>query len=376
MKTIQLVFTTLFLLLSTMLVHAQDRPTAAVLDIHTQGLHATPAMAGNLLRLELRKTGAFRLLDKFDVEDQLRDSTLTTDNCYGKACLLEVGKAINVDKMISGSVLQFGKKIVIELKVIDVKTGTLEATEVNEFLNVEAELQNMIMISVNNLIGLENDKTMVDNLIFYQSPVITPTTKSKNSGMRMGMTYIGGETGERLGDPIADGGYDSYPIISQFGYQTEVEYLSAGNFQALGEGLFLIGGLEQQMFVPSVTLMNGFRHKERGWEFAFGPSFSLKRSAKGFFDAEGVLGEAGAWHLENDWNIIGADSMAVPNPNVIVERMDKRGDIKLHTTWVWAIGRTFHSGYLNIPVNLYVAPNRDGWHYGISMGFNVRRKDS
>ena len=357
---------------------AQNK-TAAVLDIPTSNLHIKPEMAGNLIRIEMQKIGHFKLLDKFDVEDILKKAGKSSQMCYGKDCLIDVGKTLEVDKMISGNFQQFGKKIVIELKIIDVATGQIEAKEVTEYINLEAELQTMVMISINNMIGIENDPHIMNNLIYYNNPAVTPTTKSVNNGMRMGLTYISGDKGQRLQDPIEDGGYDSYPVISQFGYQHEVQYLSAGNLQALGEGLFMIGGLEQQMFIPSFVLMNGFRHKEKGWEVAFGPSFSLTRRAYGFYDTEGVLGEANAWHLQNDWNNVAlGDTSGVPvaNPYTIVERMDKRGAVKLATSWVWAIGKTFRSGYLNIPVNLYASPNRNGWHYGLSVGFNVRKKDN
>ena len=58
------------------------------------------------------------------------------------------------------------------------------------------------------------------------------------------------------------------PIVSQIGYQFEGAYLSAGNFQALIEGL-IFSGIEQNMFNPSFTFINGFRSSKNGWEFGF-----------------------------------------------------------------------------------------------------------
>jgi hypothetical protein len=380
MKTIY----SLFLVLISTTILAQETQTpqksAAVLNIHTEGLHAAPALAGNLVRIEVKKKGMFHMLDKFDVGDKLTQANIKTEACYGRDCLIEAGKALGVDKMISGNIQQFGKKIIIDLKVIDVATGKIESTHVTEFINLEAELQNMILISVNNLFGVENDVQMVNNLIYYNNPSVTPITRNANNGMRMGLTYIGGPKGARFQEPTAKGGYDSYPVISQFGYQFERVYLSAGNFQALGESLFMVGGLEQQMFIPSVVLMNGFRHKKNGWEVAFGPSFSLQKKTKGFYDTEGLIegGEPGDWYMSNQWDVTESDStgtFASENGYDIVERMDSRGTIKLSTSWVWAIGKTFKSGYLNIPVNAYVSPNKGGWHYGLSVGFNVRRKE-
>ena len=63
------------------------------------------------------------------------------------------------------------------------------------------------------------------------------------------------------------------------------------------------------------------------------------------------------------------------NPNNITQRMDSRGDVKLLAGWVWAVGKTFHSGYLNIPVNAFLSYNKNGYFLGLSMGFNITKKD-
>ena len=50
--------------------------------------------------------------------------------------------------------------------------------------------------------------------------------------------------------------------------------------------------------------------------------------------------------------------------------MDSRGDYALNTGFVFAVGRTFKSGKLNIPVNLFFIPSKHGSRAGISVGFN------
>ena len=65
-------------------------------------------------------------------------------------------------------------------------------------------------------------------------------------------------------------GFGMLPIMTQFGYQMEWQYLSAGNLQALVEVIPLISGMDQGRFIPSLTLMNGFRHSKTGVEIAFG----------------------------------------------------------------------------------------------------------
>jgi hypothetical protein len=36
---------------------------------------------------------------------------------------------------------------------------------------------------------------------------------------------------------------------------------------------------------------------------------------------------------------------------------------------VWGFGKTFKAGNMNIPVNFYTVPDKDGWLFGFSMGY-------
>ena len=198
----------------------------------------------------------------------------------------------------------------------------------------------------------------------YESSTINPNQTSVNlSGPRSGFTYFTGDAGARLQAPRSEGGYNSYPLMFQFGYQFEVQYLNEGNYQALFEFLPTVTGFNQNVFIPSVTIMNGFRNNKRGWEIAFGPTFGLVNKANGYFDAEQT------WHLENEW----ADSTAV-NPYKVEKRLDSRGSYELQAGFIIAVGKTFKSGKLNIPVNIYAVPNKDGIRVGASFGFNAKRR--
>ena len=170
-----------------------------------------------------------------------------------------------------------------------------------------------------------------------------------------------------------------FPIASQFGWQQEFQYMSAGNFQGLIETLFMIGGMENGKMIPSLTLMNGFRDAKSGWEFAIGPSFRVVQKAKGYYDNEGYFGDPGLWYLDEDYTTMaGNDSTGViaplTNPYTVINRLDSRGDYQLSTGLIIAVGKTIKSGYLNIPVNVYVSPRKEGSIVGFSFGFNIAKK--
>lgn len=352
--------------ITSTIAQSGNRPvkaSLAILSIDTKGVAIDRTTLRNMVQLEVEKANLYSVLDRYDIEDLMATKGETYRNCFGKSCLVRVGKSLGVDKMLTGNIEKMGNKIVITFRVIDVKSELIESVEAGEFLNMEEELDKMVRISINNLFKLPNDQTLVNLLVDFDTPVNSPKTTLQLNGPRMGASYTIGPAAERLQAPKSQGGYEMFPVVTQFGYQFETQYLSAGTFQALIEYIGMIGGLESGKFIPSVAIMNGFRSSANGWEFAFGPVFKVVQTADGYYD------ESGDWHLANEWDYETGD-----NPYEIVELPDNRGAYKFKTNLILGIGRTFKSGYLNIPVNLYVIPNKKGTIVGTSVGFNISKR--
>ena len=343
----------------------QQKSSIAVSNIDTRGVEIDPVAMGNLVRIELEKKKIYDVLDKYDMKDLLDKEGLDLENCYGRTCIVNMGKVLNVDIALTGSVERFGDKLVFSLRLFDVKTGNVINTDVSEYQFEPQEIDIMARISLNNIFNIENDENLVQLLANYEEPISTKYTNLRLNGPRMGVAYVTGDFAQSLMDPIEEGGYDGYPILSQLGYQHEIQYLSAGNFNALIEMLGMVSGLEQGLFIPAVIFMNGFRFGEGNWEIAFGPSVSLRKEAQGYYDNNDK------WHLDYEWY---QDNPDLPNPFTIVERMDSRGSTVLASRWIWAFGKTFQSGYLNIPCNVYFSPMKQGWYIGASVGFNVGKR--
>ena len=170
---------------------AQNKPTIAVLNIDSKGTINDAQEMGYLVRLEMEKTGVYNVMDKYEVNDVLSKNNLDITNCYSKTCLTDAGKLLNVDKMLGGSVERLGEKIVISLRLIDVKSGNIEKTEATEYLNLP-EVQKMVAISVKKMVGQEPDPNMVKLLIDYDVPIESPKNTLRLNGPRMGFaTTIG-----------------------------------------------------------------------------------------------------------------------------------------------------------------------------------------
>jgi hypothetical protein len=350
-----------------------QKATLAVLNIESKGVIPDAESIGNMVRLEIEKTKVYNVFDVFDTKDILKKNSIDISTCLGKSCVLEAGKLLNADKMMLGSVERFGEKIAVTLKVIDIKTGGIEKTNTTEYLNLQKEIQKMIEISVKKLEGMEPDLNAMDVLVSYDQPIESPLTKLNLSGPRAGVYYTDGIAGQRMrADKVPYGGLGMYNISSVIGWQQEMQYLSSGNFSGLVEFIFTASGLESGRFIPAITFLNGFRINRQGWEIAFGPTLRIIKKADGYYqmhkDSEGNLSydPVKDWHLVGDWDFSNG-----ANPFPIVSNIDDRGNASVSAGLVIAVGKTFKSGYLNLPVNVYVIPRKEGTVYGLSFGFNV-----
>lgn len=347
-----------------------QKTKVAVLNFDAKHIGYEPSQMGDLVRLELEKLDTFDVMDRYDVNYLVEKNKINVTNCYGKICLVEAGKSLGADKMLTGSVEAFGEVMIYTMRIIDVKNENIEATQVTEFLNNPKELQVMSAVMLKQLFKRNVDPAILSQLTKpdnYDARARQPITDQvRMDGPRMGATMFTGKTASIIQSPRSQGGYDAVPVMFQFGYQFEKQYLSSGSFQALFEFVPMVTGLDQGLFIPSFTLMNGLRENRLGVEFAFGPSVTLSTRAKGFYT------EAGSWVTQSEFQ---------SNPGLygnispsFVDRLDSRGDVHLSSSFIIAAGKTFRSGNLNIPVNVYFVPSGQGNRYGISFGYNIRNR--
>lgn len=136
------------------------------------------------------------------------------------------------------------------------------------------------------------------------------------SGPRLGFTVLTEGVLNRARDQV----HALNPFLTQFGWQFESRLFRLPNgTSGLVELVPLVGGLEQGLFLPSVSGLLGLRGP-KGLEFGLGPNVTP----------------------------LGADI-------------------------VLALGTSFRSGGINFPVNLAVVPGHGGARISLLIGFNTRR---
>jgi len=136
------------------------------------------------------------------------------------------------------------------------------------------------------------------------------------SGPRIGITMLS----DGVVNKLKTEGVDLKPTISQFGWQTERQFYSRdGGVTALNEWVFLLGGLDQGVAVPSLSWLVGLRTRE-GAEIGVGPNVTPAGVALAF-----------------------------------------------------AAGVTMRTGVLNVPMNVAIVPGKAGTRVTMLTGFSVRR---
>lgn len=376
-KLIQISITLFSLLILSTNVDAQrKKPTLTVLNIDTKGVQLDAFQMGNIVRMEVEKLDTFDVSDRYEVISIVEKNNLNIANCYGKQCLVEVGKVLKSDYMFTGSVEQYGQNIVVTFRLLNVALESVERTTVMEFLYLPLEVQSMVGITIKKMFGKKVDQDLLTRLtkkFDYESTINNPNKYRLNlQGPRFGYAAVFGLMAERLQDPKEQGGYEAFPAMFQFGYQFEKQYLNEGNFQALFEFIPMITGIEQEMFSPSITILNGFRNNKTGWEVAVGPSIGVGS----FGDRTKINGR---WYSKNevatdvDEQIKKLSDEEKRNLKY-EEVIDSDGTGGFSAALVFAIGKSFKSGKMNIPVNFwFTIPTNDGFRIGISAGYNTKQ---
>lgn len=338
-----------------------------IIDFDTRGYNFNQQQAIQFVINELIRIGRYEVKDQYEVDYVAKKDNLVAAGCFSKVCLSEFGKHLNIEKIFTGSMQLLGERVNITLRLLDVKTATFEKTLVKEFLNIPGNELMMIRVSINEMFSLPSDEELVKKLTIkaeYDNTVNNPyKLVLRADGPRMGVVGFSGLSSEVMRNPANKGGYAAYPFMFQFGYQFEKQYLNEGNFQALIELIPNISGMDQGRLIPSFTFLNGLRNNRNGWEFAFGPTFNIVKMASGFyFDSDG--------DQNSEWYLSSEKSKFADREFEIVRRPDSRGNLNISAGFLFAFGKTFKSGKMNIPLNFFFIPGTNGARFGLSFGWN------
>ena len=345
----------------------ESKKTLAVLDFDVRNYPVDAQQLIDKATIELIRINKFEIVDKYDIEYISKRDKVDLKGCYSKICLEDIGKRLKCDFLLTGSYDVLGDRVAVTVRLYDVAKGSFTESASRVYLNIPQQNLTMMEVAVKDLLAVPNDENLIKKLTIseeYESALNNPETAViNNNGPRLGVTGVFGPSQKILmADPKKGGFGYSLPALTSFGYQFEQVFVNSGDFQALFEFIPLIAGLEYGRLIPSANVLMGMRNSRTGWEFAVGPNFTTTVTAVGYVSGDDFILKG-----SQGYNASGKDE---------ITRLDSRGDVGISTGLVLGFGKTFKSGKMNFPVNLFVVtPGRgDSWRIGTSVGFNIVRK--
>ena len=140
------VFICLSIFSAAMQLYAQA-PAAlnvAVNDLIGKGIEqSSAAIISDRLRSELINTGAFRVMERNEMDNILKEQGFQKSGaCDDATCLVEVGQLLGVERMVAGTVGKIETLYTISLRMINVATGQIMFT-VNE--DFEGDIKSLLV---------------------------------------------------------------------------------------------------------------------------------------------------------------------------------------------------------------------------------------
>jgi TolB-like protein len=109
------------------LCYSQEKKNIAVIDLDVrEGI--SRGEAGTLtdrLRSMLVKTNAFIVVERDKMENILTEVGFQQTGCVSTECAVEVGKILNVQQMVTGSIGKVGTLYTLDIRLVDVETSKI-----------------------------------------------------------------------------------------------------------------------------------------------------------------------------------------------------------------------------------------------------------
>ncbi len=113
----------------SMIYSQQGENQIAVLDLDAIGVtQAESQTLTDRLRSELVNTGAFTVIERGEMNEILTEQGFQQTGCTSDACAVEIGKLLNVQRIVAGSIGKIGAVYTVSLRMIDVESGVIVMT--------------------------------------------------------------------------------------------------------------------------------------------------------------------------------------------------------------------------------------------------------
>lgn len=111
----------------------KNKMKIAIMDMTSQNMEAgTALVVTELLRNNLFNTGRYSVLERANMDKLLKEQQFQTTGCSTTECAVELGKMLNMEQMLVGSVNKLGLRFYINARMVDVESGEIMVTATAE----------------------------------------------------------------------------------------------------------------------------------------------------------------------------------------------------------------------------------------------------
>lgn len=150
-----------FLCSLPLLAQLQTRVSIAVNDLSGKGLdQSTAEICSDRLRNELVKTGVFRVMERGEMLTILKEQGFQQSGaCDDKACIVEAGRLLGVERIIAGSIGKVENFYTISLRIIEIKTAEIISVVDEDFTGTAQDLISRVIVKTALKLADLTDKT-------------------------------------------------------------------------------------------------------------------------------------------------------------------------------------------------------------------------
>jgi len=180
--------------------NGRDVIRIAVLDFGTSGgLSEMEAVTlTNRLRSMLVKTNSFVVLERGKMDEILTEQGFQQTGCTTTECAVEVGKMLNVQKMVSGTIGKLGRTWTMDIALIDIETSHIEKSFFQDYKGeidgLLTEMESVAVQIASIASKKEPAKVEVDEPKSYTLTILSKPTGAK---IYLNNTYAGTTPFER-----------------------------------------------------------------------------------------------------------------------------------------------------------------------------------
>lgn len=109
---------------------ADEKMRIAIIDFQAKDLPENEALkVTELIRDEMVNSGRFIVIERSQMGEIMKEQGLQQTGCTDVSCAVQVGKLLSARKMLVGTVMKMGKRIIITGRIVDVEKGVAEFSE-------------------------------------------------------------------------------------------------------------------------------------------------------------------------------------------------------------------------------------------------------